>query len=402
MIKNKLYRSVEDKLLRYCAQNNATNRIKESLKNILYDDLNWLYILQESIKEGIACLLYNQLSNLEYVDIPEDIWRNLKEIYYLNTYRNIKIFNELENILSSFNNNGLKVIPLKGVYLLEKIYNNIALKGLTDIDLLVKKEDLPKIDKVLEVLGYRTPVHKELLSIVIKKSYLNSMDYFKTDEELPSLHIHWHIVNVTLPTYLYSKNIEMDKFWEGAKPVKIGNVETLQLALHHLIIYLAEHAVKHSFDRLIVLTDLNETIKRYREEINWENLIKETKELAMERQLFYGLYFINHFLDADIPQNILSELKPRKMGLLEKRFFQSILDNNRGAKLSYFVYLGMIKGRINKMRFLFRTLFPPPSVLALTCNIDKPNVTVKDYLLFMKEQFSHFKACISSFKPGVR
>ncbi len=394
MPKNQLYRSLEDKLLRYCAQNDITNRIKDNLKTILYDNLNWLYILQESIKEGIACLLYNQLSNFEYGGIPEDIWRNLKEIYYLNTYRNIRIYNELVNILSSFNNKGLKVIPLKGVFLLEKIYNNIALRGTTDIDLLVKKEELPKIDKMLEILGYRTPIHKELLPLAIKKSYLNSMDYFKTTELSPSLHIHWHIVNVSLPTYMYTKNIKMDKFWECAKPVKIGDAETLQLAPHHLILYLAEHALKHSFDKLILLVDINEIIKKYGKKIDWEILIRESKEFSMERQLFYSLFFMNYFLDANIPQNILSELKPRKMGLLEKRFFRSILDNNRGSGLSYFAYLGMIKGSINKLVFIFRTLFPPPSALVLARNIDKPNVTVKDYLRFLRERLSHLKGCL--------
>ncbi len=394
MAKNQLYRSLEDKLLRYCAQNDTTNRIKDSLKKILYDNLNWSYILQESIKEGIACLLYNQLSNFEYGSIPEDVWRNLKEVYYLNTYRNIKIYNELENILSSFNNKGLKVIPLKGVFLLEKIYNNIALRGMTDIDLLIKKEDLSRIDNVLGDLGYRTPIDKRLLSLAVEKSYLNSIDYFGSEDRMPSLHIHWHIVNINLPTYIYAKNIKMDAFWKCATPTRLSGVETLQLAPHHLVMYLAEHALKHSFDRLILLTDLNEVIKKYGEKIDWEMLIRETKEFGMERQLFYSLFFTNQFLDAKIPQDILSELRPRKTGLLEKRFFQSILGNNRSSNLSYFAYLGMIRGNIDKTRFIFRTLFPPPSVLALTYNIDGPNVTIKDYLLFLREQLSHLKGCL--------
>ena len=341
----------------------------------------------------MTCLIYNNLLPLKD-KVPRDTWRGLEEVYYANARRNIKIYQEAGAILSSFNKEGVKTIPLKGLFLAEKIYNNIALRGMADIDLLIKREDLQGVNKILGGLGYGTPVDRRLLSLAVERSYLNSVDYFGADDKMPSLHIHWHIVNVTLPTYLYTRRIKMERFWECAKPANVADAETLQLAPHHLIIYLAEHAVKHSFDRLIVLTDLNESIKKYREDINWEDLIEEAKGLGMERQLYYGLYSINHFLDADISQDVISQLRPKKMGLLEERFFRSISNNARDTKLSYFVYLSIVKGGLNKTRFIFRTLFPPPSALALTFNIDRPRVTAKDYLLFLREQLSHLKDCI--------
>ena len=79
----------------------------------------------------------------------------------------------------------------------------------------------------------------------------------------------------------------------------------------------------------------------------------------------YSLYFTNYFLDPDIPDYVRSKLKPEKLGLLEQRFFYSILNDSRNAKLSYFIYLNMIKGNINKLIFIFRTLFPPAAVLIL-------------------------------------
>ena len=205
MIKTKMNFSPEFELLRLCAQVNTNNRSK----NVVRNDLNWPYILQESIIQGTTCLLYYNLLESKH-KIPENIWESLKGIYYKNIYRNTKICQDISIVLSSFNKEDLKVIPLKGIFLAEKVYNNIALRAMTDIDLLVKKEDLPKIDEVLDNLGYSSPIHKQLRPYAIKKFYLNSIDYFKADEKLPFLHIHWHIVNVTLPTYMYSKNIKMD------------------------------------------------------------------------------------------------------------------------------------------------------------------------------------------------
>lgn len=384
---------IEDRLLKYCCRIKIGDRIRYDLSELLHSKLNWHYVLRESANQAIPCLVYNNLSPFKD-KIPEKIWIAFQEIYYLNISRNIKIYQEANALLSSFNKEGIKTIPLKGLFLAEKVYNNIALRGMADIDLLIKKEDLSRIDNVLGGLGYTTPMDKRLISLAMKRSYLNSADYFKPDGNAPHLHIHWHIVNVPLPTYLYTRRIKMERFWECAKLANVADAETLQLAPHHLIIYLAEHAVKHSFDRLIVLTDLNESIKKYREDINWEDLIEEARGLGMERQLYYGLYSINHFLDADISQDVISQLRPKKMGLLEGRFFRSISNNARDTKLSYFVYLSIVKGSLNKARFIFRTLFPPPSALALAFNIDRPRVTAKDYLQFLREQLSHLKDCI--------
>ncbi len=380
--------SPEDCLINICAQADISNNIKNKLNKTLLKDLNWSYVLENTTRQGTTPLFYYNLSEYNK-SVPENIWQTLEETYYTNAYRNIRIYTEIGGILSSFKKENLKVIPLKGVFLAEKVYNNIALRTMGDIDILVKKEDLPKIDKPLRDLGYKMRVHEKLLSHAIEKSYMNSIDYFKTGEKSPVLHIHWHMVNVSLPTYMYTRNIEMDRFWREARPTKIADVQTLQLAPHHLIIYLAEHALKHSFDRLILLSDIDAAIKRYT--IDWKRLAEEAGEFGMERQLYYGLYFTKYFLDADMPDEILSRLKPKRLAPIEQHFFRSVSNNKRNAKLSYLVYLNMTDGVINKLRFVFRTLFPPPSVLALFFNINKPKVSINDYLIFLRKQFFHLK-----------
>jgi hypothetical protein len=390
MIKANIDLSRENRLLRDCSRIKIDDSIKNRLEEALTNKLNWPYILEESMKEGVGYLVYNNLLEFRH-KVSEDIWRRFEDFYYRNTYRNIKIYEGMRIILSSFNKEGIKVIPLKGIYLAEKIYKNIALRSMGDIDLLAKKEGLSKIDRVLEGLGYKTSIHKELVLCAIKKSYLNSIDYFKIDERLPTLHIHWHIVNVSLPTYLYTKLIKMDRFFESARAVMIADVETLQLAPHHLIMHLSEHILKHSFDKAILLSDIDAVIGRFEKEIDWEALVKETIEFGMEKQVFYALYLTRDFLDTAIPHYILEKLRPKKTSLLEKRFLNSILNDRRNGKLCYFVYLGMVKGLVNKFRFIFRSFFPPPSILALSLNLNKEKVTLKDYIFFLRKQFLNLK-----------
>ena len=60
-------------------------------------------------------------------------------------------------ILEAFQNNGIRVMFLKGLSLIELLYKNPALRPCSDIDLLILKEDLPKAIDVLENLGYTLP-----------------------------------------------------------------------------------------------------------------------------------------------------------------------------------------------------------------------------------------------------
>ena len=390
MVKTKTGLSPQDGFLRYCAQLGANNRVKKSPEKLLRRDLNWPAVLQKSKTEGISCLLYHNLLQFRHL-VPKDIWNSLTEIYYTNTSRNIRIYRQISAVLASLNQEGLAVIPLKGIFLAEKVYGNIALRKIGDIDLLIKRQDLPRIDQVLGNLGYHTPIQKKLLSYAIKKAYLNSIDYFKGDRKSPTLHLHWHIVNVSLPTYMYSQAIQMERFWQFSQASTLAAAPTFEFSPEHLIIYLSEHAVKHSFDRLILLSDIDAVIKRYEGKIDWEKLIQEAKGLGMQRQLFYSLYLTKDFLDADIPERALSSIEPKRWGFLERKFFNSVCRNRRKTKLCYFVYLNMVKGVMNKSRFVLRTFFPAPCVLALTFNLNKPKITIRDYLKFLKKQASHLK-----------
>ena len=395
MTKIKSSLSPEYTLLRYCAQIGISDAIKNKLDKILEADLYWPFILAESRKEGVACLLYHNLSQFKN-KIPPDILSRLEETYCTNAYRNVKIYDAIASVLSLIHKEGLKMIPLKGLFLAEKVYNDIGLRAIiSDIDLLVKKEDLPSIERLLENLGYSMRVHKKLLYLAMKKSYMNSVEFLKPETNLPNLHVHWHILNISLPTYLYSKKIDMSAFWKSAQPTKIADASAWQFAWHHLIMHLSEHALKHSFDRLILLSDIDAVVKVCKSQIDWQKLIAESLAYGMKKQLFYSLYFAHHYLDTPVPDHVLSGLKPENTGWAEKIFFSAVLKNQRDTTLCYFVYLGMVKGIIAKIKFVFRSLFAPPCILALTFNLKNPRVGIGDYFSFIAKQLFHLKKSIS-------
>ena len=73
---------------------------------------------------------------------------------------------------------------------------------MSDVDLLVKKEDLYRINEQLNGLGY-FPADRSIDDVDFTSTYLTSLDYRNPLKNSPSFHIHWHFVNSTIPNESY-------------------------------------------------------------------------------------------------------------------------------------------------------------------------------------------------------
>jgi len=140
----------------YCCQANIGNSDTDELIDTQRNGIDWGYFLKKARTEGISPLIYHRLQKvvISKNNIPKDVIEELKKDYYLSATKNTLIFKELGKLLEACNKVGLQVIVLKGAALAETVYENLALRPMSDIDLLVRKEDLLSLDKQLKTLGY--------------------------------------------------------------------------------------------------------------------------------------------------------------------------------------------------------------------------------------------------------
>lgn len=381
----------EDRLLLYlCRAHNEKsigNRVIESARN----NLDWDRFLEKTRENGISPLIFFRLNKIDKdnTDIPSDILEKLKGDYFLNATRNILIFKKLGAILEEFRQAGLEVIVLKGAALAETIYRNLALRLMTDLDLLIRKEDLSRIDEQLKILGYYS---SDILvnDIDFSSTYLTTLDYRSSTDNSLSLHIHWHFVNSSIPNESYIKNINMDNIWQDAEKIHIANVETLVMAPHHLLIHLSEHALRvtHSLRKFSFFCDINESVNFYSERLDWDLLIKDSFKFNLNRMVYISLSLTSKFMCTKIPKDVLAELKPKRFYLGEKIFLNRILNNNSFSGMSYLVHLSMNRGLFKKMNFLGRTLFPPSRVIAQRNYIQESKLTWISYIRRINEIIS--------------
>jgi len=357
----------EDRLLLYCCRTDRDDQNKEEIIETERKGIDWDHFLKKTRENGISGIVYRNLDERrrDYPNVPSTILEELKSEYYLNAANNALIFEELEKVLEAFKKSGLQIIVLKGAALASIVYKNLALRPMSDVDLLVKKEDLLGIDEKLRMSGYE-PLDMPARDVDFSSTHLTTLDYQQVSQSSHSFHVHWHFVNSTIPTESYINDIKMENIWQDAEKAEIANVETLVMAPHHFLIHLSEHAlrVRHSLSKLSFYCDIDEVIHRYWKTLDWDRLLDESLDFNLSKFVYLSLYFTSKFLMTEIHQDVFFKLKPRKFSLGEKIFMKSISKNNRSSGLSYLVHLSMNKGFKKKIKFVWKTFFPPRQIMA--------------------------------------
>ena len=297
--------------------------------------------------------------------------------YYKNSARNIAIYEEAKTLVGSLRERGIQTIMLKGIFLAEHVYKNIALRPMTDIDILIKKEDLPQVSEALGYLGYPAPGHYRDFLNNKRASSINSIMYFAEDPRRPSVHIHWHIVNSTWPLEELASGIDMERIRTLARETTVGGVKTLALAPEHLLIYLAHHGLQHSFDKPAMVSDITETIKFYDKDIDWGLLKKEAEIFGLSYAVYVALAFVSRISGINIPQ--LETLRPARMTLLGKSIASFARRGKCDYGMSYLTYLYLQREFPGKVRYILKTVFPSRLVLAHNLRIPVSQIRPSDY-----------------------
>jgi len=388
----------EDRLLLYCCRKDNSHRNRNKIIEIQRRSIDWDCFLRKARENGISAVVYSKLKEIkkDCPQIPSFIFKDLKKDYFLNATKNSLIFEELGKVLETVRKVRLQVIVLKGAVLAKNMYGNLALRPMTDVDLLIKKEDLLCLDEQLKILGYK-PSDISVEDIDFSSTYLTTLDYRSLSSNSPSFHIHWHFVNSTVPNESYIKRIKIEDIWQDAEKTNIANVETLVMVPHHLLIHLSEHALRvtHSLSKLSFFCDIDEAVNFYQERLDWERLIKESLKFNLNRMVYISLYFTAKFLETKIPENVLSKLKPERFSLGERIFMNSISNNKRFPGLSYLVHLAMNSGFLKKMNFLEKTLFPPPQIMAQRSYIPRSKFSYIRYVQRISEVLSRLAKTLS-------
>lgn len=390
--------SNENRLLLYCTQTGISEAQLDQIKKLITLQLNWEEVLESAFWHGITPILYNSLKGLEESKfIPPEVMDQLKTDHHRNIGKNLHFYAELSGILTAFRENWIKVIVLKGAALAQTVYGNIALRPMSDIDLLIKKDDLSHVEKIMSDLGYLFEGNKHPEWYIENHFHFS---YFHPDKDI-IVEIHWHIGRTSHPSQIAITDPGIiEKWWERARTVEISGMKTLVLCPDDLLFHLSLHFFKHRFisggfkgpftsrGALIQLCDISQVLKHYKNEFDWTRLRREAEEYGITSLISSTLYLLREIMDFDYGifnnaftvfklQNVEKEL----IKLIQKRIF-IIEDSIPGSFIQ-----SLVADRFqNQVKSLFRAFFPHREVLSKRYSV--PLSSRKLYFYYLIRPFN--------------
>lgn len=332
--------------------------------------VDWEEVVRNLIERGVGPLFYSKiklLSNGKF--IPDDAVDKLKQSYYLTLSRGMVMYSVFRKAVETLKTNGIEVIALKGVYLAEMLYGDIALRQFSDIDLLIKEEDGAKSKTMLKKAGFKSS--KSLDEVLEVKN--NVLHYPPVILNNVSVELH-----LRLHKYSESYNIQTDSVWNNSIPTTIQGLELKVPDLIDMLIHVCVHLDKHFIYGDVAFTcfhDIVNLLDVFKDKLEWDKIKVRCTEYKCEAIVFKYLILVNYFYQVSLPDKIIKEYGSL-ISNKDKKLFTKYLGGYRSI-FSLPVHLNAINFQDdpkNKMRYILAMLFPSKNFMTHTYKIKNPSL----------------------------
>jgi hypothetical protein len=253
---------------------------------------------------GVFPLFCQSVENYASDLIPKEIMSELKQEYLLIARRNMLMSAELLRIMKLLADNSIVALAFKGPALAQLVYGDITLRQYADLDILVKKTDVYRVDSLLKARGYKrslklTPSQEELWI-----SCAHDLGLYHPDNGV-HLEMHWSLMNENHPVQL-----ELSAIWCNPETVTINQQGINTFSREDLLVYLCVHGSKHLWERIEWIKDIH--LLSQSPELDWNKVLRTVDGKDFEVMFYLGLQLADLLFAADFPVIIKKRLDSNK------------------------------------------------------------------------------------------
>jgi len=286
--------SPEERLLFLASRLVLTPDDTASVLEILEAGIRWPLLLRDAEAFKILPLLHHHFSAPGFASlVPQDTAQVLAQAYRRCSLKNLQIHGSLRKILVGMREAGIPVILLKGAYLATQVYGDIGLRPMSDLDLLCRKEDEPRIWELLKRLGARPSMEKGGFNNATDERVVEHTSHAPpwVLDRVARIEIHYHLLAGNLP----DDRALQQALWEQASTHEWEGLEIRSLGLEHQVLHLAVHLHKHALEERFALywvSDLRELLRARGPSLDGQALSALARELGYERELRDVMVFL--------------------------------------------------------------------------------------------------------------
>ncbi|MBW1705893.1 MAG: nucleotidyltransferase family protein [Deltaproteobacteria bacterium] len=340
--------TIEQQVLTLSAELNPDCRKQQEIRELMTHDPDPDHLINIAIKEGLVCLLYKNLKQSGGLELfSKDRRKRIELLYHQTAGFNLRLIYDLREVLGRLNQNKIQVVLLQGIVLLQKVYKDVGLRPMTDIDLWVLEKNYPRLTDILMSSGYR-------------KDRLYPNTYRKG---ATTLDLHTHILGgerIKARAMLFTKS--QYHIYADTRVMNFEGHQALCLNPYDQVLYLGLHALKHNVNRLIWLVDIKGLVSNWNSS-DWNALMDRAKEMGQEKSLSCIFFLLRHLLDFYPPEEVRQFLERDRLGFLTKRLLEQRIKKDFFPVWAPFFLFSPGKIGLGSLTFIFETLFPREEVL---------------------------------------
>ena len=378
--------SLEDQVLLCGARPVLTAKQTSHLSVLLTSPLNWSELIDQAERHGVAPMLHRHICAMPASIVPDKAMAALAQQARACLAWNLCLQHELIKLLGFFNEAGLPVMPLKGLYIGSLLYDDPLLRPTSDLDVLVQPAHLPVIDQMLEKAGWR-----KLPSDQQGADY--HVSYASSDRNDARIIAELH----TDFGEAYVAGLDIQAVWATASPAQWEGRSIWTMAPSDLLLSLCLHAVKDGLGSLRSLLDITLFLERFGRDLSWGELSQRITDNKIETPIYVTLLHCCELLDASVPAEFLDAIRPRRR--LSWPCSQALLRWRGGVlhadpamltgpviALQMLLWEDSVRG---KLRHLRRNLFPSARLRARWTSLPPSSSPIRLYLAWLWEAGRH-------------
>ena len=326
--------SNEQKLVITASRVTFSKKDEADLLAITKEKINWYDVYKYATKNKVLPLMWKNLCNRNLEGSVPPHLRQVFQFFYLGIHNRSKHFiKEASKILTTMSQNNIVCTPLKGSYLIPNIFQDYGIRGMNDIDCMVKRSDSSKIIKVMNSMGYMqgtldlknkvvNPFTREQ-EILWKSKMSNLAAFYKINK---SGYHEFTKFDFTISLDLDLKYELVDIMLERSIKDKKSDYYILKKSdfFIHLCCHLYKEATNATFIvfhkdlNLIKFCDIREFILQKMDKDSVLEAVEDSKKLGLEKALYYTLYYLREIYSDGYETPLLNSMNIEDVSFMNK------------------------------------------------------------------------------------
>lgn len=313
--------------------------------------LDWQEVERLAAHHQTYPLLQQHLQALG-ITAPEPFDGRFRQRVRLVALQNMMLVEQLRQVMGYLDEKGLPAMSFKGPVLSVQAYRSLGLRVCSDLDLLIRPQDLPRFGGIITEQGFM-PGSKLQRFYGFKRRfflYLSQQATFLHRKNNTHLDVH---VGLAPPLYAYPTDFEALN--RRGQDVMLAGFSVRTFSPEDALVLLCLHGEKNRWEFLKYVCDIAAMLESH-PDLDWDLVAKLSEETRTRRIVLLGLAFAQALLDAPVPESFLAPLKREKavQGVLDGLFDRLASMNLEVADFEkrFWLHLHTQDGLRDRLRYL--------------------------------------------------